>query len=87
MEEQVVVVTGAGGGLGRGLAHRFGRLGATVVCLDVDLGKARESAALAEQAGGDGLALACDVSVTGQVEAAVKDLQRDMTEALKLVGA
>lgn len=33
---KVVVVTGAGHGLGRRIAREFARLGATVVCWDID---------------------------------------------------
>jgi NAD(P)-dependent dehydrogenase (short-subunit alcohol dehydrogenase family) len=48
---KVAVVTGAGGGIGRGCALMFAREGATVVGCDIDAAAAAETLALAAAAG------------------------------------
>jgi len=57
---RVVLVTGAGSGIGRSSALTFARDGALVVAADIDLAAAE--ATVAEMAADQGLALAVDVS-------------------------
>ncbi len=56
------VVTGAGSGIGRAFAVELARRGSMVLCSDVDVERAQETAALVEQAGGTARATECDVS-------------------------
>lgn len=63
-ENQVVVVTGAGHGIGRAVAERFAREGARVAVNDLHLARAEE---VARAAGG--IAVAADVSDKAQVDA------------------
>lgn len=58
----VAVITGAGAGIGSGLARRAGELGMTVVVTDVDLARAEAVAGAIEGAGGHAEALRVDVS-------------------------
>ena len=62
LHDRVAIVTGGGGGMGRGICACLTREGAHVVVADVDLDRARQTAAAAEQAGRRGLAVTCDVT-------------------------
>jgi NAD(P)-dependent dehydrogenase (short-subunit alcohol dehydrogenase family) len=68
---KVAFVTGATSGIGRATALAFARKGASVAVADVAADGARETARLIEQAGGQALAVACDVTSSEQIEAAL----------------
>lgn len=70
---RVIVITGAGAGLGRALARRFAADGDAVVLLGVRLGKVQ---AVADELGDRALALACDVGSPDSVRAAFDTLAR-----------
>jgi len=70
--ERVVIVTGAGSGIGRATALAFAREGAAVGVADRTRDKAEAVAGEATAAGGRALALVCDVSQAGACEAAVR---------------
>jgi 3-oxoacyl-[acyl-carrier protein] reductase len=71
MSENVVIITGAAKGIGRGIALVFAREGATVVVADVD--ELAGSAAAASLAGTGGIAdfVPVDVAKRASSEAAV----------------
>lgn len=74
---QVVLVTGAGGGIGGGIALRFAAAGAAVVAHYRDSAEAaRQVVARIERAGGSALALRADLSS----EAACRDLVREAVD-------
>lgn len=62
------VVTGAGSGIGRAFALELAARGGRVVCADIKLGTAEETAEMIRSQGGTALALACDVSVLTEVQ-------------------
>jgi NAD(P)-dependent dehydrogenase (short-subunit alcohol dehydrogenase family) len=62
LAEQVVLVTGAGRGLGRATAVKLAGLGALVGALDIDASSCLQTAELIRRAGGRALAFGVDVS-------------------------
>lgn len=67
-EGKRALVTGAGAGIGRAIAHRLAGGGAAVACLDLD-GDAVSD--VAESLGGGALAISADVSDEQSVDAAI----------------
>ena len=68
---KVAIVTGAASGIGRATARRLASEGAAVACLDVSTAAVEEVAAGIVSAGGQALALTCDVADPNQVVSAV----------------
>ncbi|HEX6312483.1 MAG TPA: SDR family NAD(P)-dependent oxidoreductase [Acidimicrobiia bacterium] len=67
-EDRVAVVTGAGSGIGRGLARRAGAEGMRVVVADVEAEALAETATELSESGTDVLAVRVDVSDPAAVE-------------------
>jgi NAD(P)-dependent dehydrogenase (short-subunit alcohol dehydrogenase family) len=72
LEGKVVIVTGAGSGVGREATVLFVQHGAKVVASDINLAAVEESVALAKQQGGTAYAATCDVADAASVAALVK---------------
>lgn len=62
LEGKVALVTGAGRGLGYGVARALGRAGAAVVASDIDAGELTRAVAAMREDGGEVLGIAFDVS-------------------------
>lgn len=69
------LIYGAAQGIGRAVALEFARRGAAVAIADIDLDGARETLRLIEAEGGQGTAIACNVSQREQVHAAAAEAE------------
>jgi 3-oxoacyl-[acyl-carrier protein] reductase len=70
---KTIVITGAGGGIGRAAALIFAREGANVVVTDVDSDSARRVAETIQQSGKQALAIRCDVTSRDQIDATITE--------------
>ena len=68
LKDKVAIVTGAGRGLGRGIALKLGREGAKVVVADVIEANAQAVAQEINQAGGKAIAVEVDIANKSDVE-------------------
>lgn len=69
---KVAVVTGAGSGIGRGIALLLANMGASIAVLDINDGKANETAAQIASHKGNALSLKCDVRSASDCRQAVE---------------
>lgn len=70
----VAVITGAGAGIGAGLALRAGELGMTVIVTDVSASRAETVAQSIREKGGKAEHAAVDVSVPSELDALAEDV-------------
>lgn len=64
------VVTGAGSGLGASMVHRFAGVGMAIVALDIDAGRAQQTAEAVIGGGGRAIAMGVDVADRAALERA-----------------
>ncbi len=72
LEGKTAMVTGAGSGIGRGIALRLAEMGAFIALLDVDEAKANDTAAGIRSLGGESVTLKCDVRSASDCRHAVE---------------
>ncbi|MFT3750711.1 MAG: glucose 1-dehydrogenase [Agriterribacter sp.] len=68
LEKKVVVITGAGAGIGRACALEFSGEGASVVIADININAATETAEMIKAAGGTAIPVQADVSKPESVQ-------------------
>ncbi len=79
------VVTGAGSGIGRAFAVELAQRGGEVLCSDIDLKSAQETADSIKAEGGCAWALKCDVSLRSDMEALAEQADALFSEPVNLV--
>jgi NAD(P)-dependent dehydrogenase (short-subunit alcohol dehydrogenase family) len=83
LQDRVALVFGAGSigpgwGNGKACAVAFARAGASVVCVDISMKAAQETASIIIDEGGTALAFACDVTKSADVKRVVDHTIRDL---------
>ncbi|MCK9497057.1 MAG: glucose 1-dehydrogenase [Dehalococcoidia bacterium] len=79
LQDQVALITGAGQGIGRGIAVAFAREGARVIVEDLrDDEDSQRTLELVREAGSDGCVLAGDVARVADIQRVVEDGVRQM---------
>ena len=71
-EDKVIIVTGAAAGIGKASAERIASEGGRVVCTDIQMEAVTATAKEIRDAGGEALALSCDVSDPNDVAKAIQ---------------
>jgi 3-oxoacyl-[acyl-carrier protein] reductase len=77
LADKVVIITGAGSGIGRAMAMAFGREAARVVCCGRRRDRLEQTAAMVVDRGGTAMALPVDVTQAEQVQAAVATVVKE----------
>ncbi len=70
LDNKVALITGAGSGIGQGIAETYAREGARVALADIDFDAVKSAA---RTIGNNAIALRCDVAKKAEFEAAVAD--------------
>lgn len=74
LKDKIIVITGAGGGIGRGMAIRFAQEGAkSVICADLNLATAQETADLC-----GGIAMQCNVAHESDIKALIDKTETEI---------
>jgi meso-butanediol dehydrogenase/(S,S)-butanediol dehydrogenase/diacetyl reductase len=72
-KDKVVLVTGAGRGIGQGIAIAFARAGATLALFDLKKENLASTVKQCEELGSKVLPIACNVADTAAVDAAIDE--------------
>ena len=79
IENKIIIITGAGKGIGSTVAHYLASLGSKVCISDIDLMAAQETVERIKAANGTGMAVLCDIT-------SPEDTQKMVEEVLRVYG-
>lgn len=79
------VVTGAGSGIGKSFALELAKRGGQVICSDINLASAQQTADEALKLGGQAIAIECDVTKLKNVEKLAETAQQWLEKPIDLV--
>jgi NAD(P)-dependent dehydrogenase (short-subunit alcohol dehydrogenase family) len=77
-QNEVVVITGAGAGIGRAAVREFARHGASIALLSRDVDRLEATRAEVERLGGKAIAIPTDMANYDQVESAAEQVEREL---------
>lgn len=87
LKDKVVVITGAGSGIGRACAVAFAKEGAIVVIGDINITAARETVAIINALGSSAFAIETDVSNPLSVQNFAEDVTKNGSPAYALINS
>lgn len=85
LQGHIALVTGAGSGIGQGVAVGYAAEGARVICADINEAGAAETTAVIVKAGGDASSFGLDVTDAAACRALAEAVERDIGQVSVLV--
>ncbi|XP_066268776.1 epidermal retinol dehydrogenase 2-like isoform X1 [Branchiostoma lanceolatum] len=82
---EIVLITGAGSGLGRGMALSFARLGATIVAWDINKEANEATVQMIREEGGKASGFVCDCSKRDDIYRAAQEVKRSVGHVTILI--
>ncbi|XP_013177254.1 PREDICTED: estradiol 17-beta-dehydrogenase 11-like [Papilio xuthus] len=82
---EIILITGAGHGMGREMALRFGKLGGVVVCVDINPAGNKETVDIVKGQEGKAHAYQCDVTDRNAINELAEKIRREIGDVTMLV--
>ncbi|XP_045780063.1 17-beta-hydroxysteroid dehydrogenase 13-like isoform X1 [Maniola jurtina] len=82
---EIVLITGAGHGMGREMALRFAKLGSIIVCVDINLSGNQETVDIIKESKGKAHSYICDVTSREAINEMADKIRKEVGEVTILV--